>query len=158
LLRWSQVNWRGRQIVKLGKGGRKITVCITPLIREILWPLQGHHPEFVFTYVAKRTRKDKDLVRGRRYPITYDGLKTEWKRHRKRSGVANFRFHERHDFAAKLLRDGKNLKLVQQALNHRNIKTNLKYAHVLDEEIASGVEAKVSKSVPNRGEKGHLTR
>ena len=24
-----------------------------PTIREILWPLRGHHPEFVFTYVAR---------------------------------------------------------------------------------------------------------
>jgi hypothetical protein len=80
LLRWSEVNWQGRQIIKLGKGGRRVTVRITPLIREILWPLRGHHSEWVFTYIAKRTREDKDLVKGRRYPITYNGLKTQWKR------------------------------------------------------------------------------
>jgi hypothetical protein len=83
LLRWSEVNWSGKQIIKAGKGGRKITVRITSLIREILWPLQGHHPEFVFTDVAKRTRRG--MIRGQRYPVTYSGLKTEWRRHRKRS-------------------------------------------------------------------------
>jgi integrase len=140
LLRWPEVNWQGKQIIKKGKGGRKITVRITPLIREILWPLRGHHPDFVFTYEAKRTRDDR--VKGQRYPITYNGLKTEWKRHRKRSGIENFRFHDkRHDFATKLLRKSKNLKLVQKALNHRNIKTTLKYAHVHDDEIAEAIEA-----------------
>jgi hypothetical protein len=79
LLRWPEVNWQGKQIIKMGKGGRKIVVRITPLIRSILWPLQGQHPEFVFTYVAQRTRKEKGLIKGQRYPITYNGLKTEWK-------------------------------------------------------------------------------
>ncbi|WP_371748367.1 tyrosine-type recombinase/integrase [Bradyrhizobium sp. CCBAU 53338] len=151
LLRWSEVNWQGQQIVKQGKGGLKITVRITPLIRSILWPLQGHHSEFVFTYVAKRTRKDKCLVKGQRYPVTYNGLKTEWKRHRARAGVEGFRFHDkRHDFATKLLRDSKNLKLVQKALNHRNIKTTLKYAHVLDEEVGSAIEAMQEKREKSR--------
>ena len=142
LLRWPEVNWQGKQIVKVGKGGRKVVVRITPLVRSILWPLQGQHPEFVFTYLAKRTRKDKGLIKDQRYPITYNGLKTEWKRHRARSGIKDFRFHDkRHDFATKLLRESKNLKLVQKALNHRNIKTTLKYAHVLDEEVGSAIEA-----------------
>lgn len=142
LLRWKEVDWDARQIIKTGKGDRKIIVHITPLIRSILWPLRGHHPEFVFTYVAKRTRKAESLVKGQRYPVTYNGLKTEWKRHRARSGVEDFRFHDkRHDFATKLLRDSRNLKLVQKALNHRNIKTTLKYAHVLDDEIAGAIEA-----------------
>jgi integrase len=151
LLRWPEVNWQGMQIVKLGKGERKIVVRITPLIRSILWPLQGQHPEFVFTYIAKRTRKDKDLIKGKRYPITYNGLKTEWKRQRARSGIKNFRFHDkRHDFATKLLRESRNPKLVQKALNHRNIKTTLKYAHVLDDEIGNAVEAMQEKREKSR--------
>jgi integrase len=151
LLRWSEVNWQGKQILKRGKGGKKTTVRITPLIRSILWPLQGHHEEFVFTYVAQRTRKTQNLIKGRRYPITYSGLKSEWKRHRARSGVKNFRFHDkRHDFATKLLRESRNLKLVQKALNHRNIKTTLKYAHVLDDEVGSAIEAMQEKREKSR--------
>jgi site-specific recombinase XerD len=30
---------------------------------------------------------------------------------------------------------------VQKPLNHRNIKTTAKYAHVLDDEVAAGVDA-----------------
>jgi integrase len=142
LLKWSEVNWGTKQIVKLGKGGKRVTIPITDTIREILWPLRGQHPEMVFTYVASRTRKAQRLIKGHRYPVTYSGLKSEWKRQRARSGVNDFRFHDyRHDFATKLLRLTKNLKLTQKSLNHANIKTTAKYAHVLDDEVAAGVDA-----------------
>jgi integrase len=138
-LRWSEINWGAKQIVKLGKGGRRITFPITAAIRAIIWPLQGHHPEFVFTYAATRTRDGR--VQGKRYQLTISGVKTRWRRMRKQAGVSDFRFHDfRHDFATKLLRQSRNLKLTQRALNHADIRTTLKYAHVLDEEIATAVE------------------
>ena len=63
-----------------------------------------------------------------------------------KAGVKDFRFHDfRHDFGTKLLRDTGNLKLVQKALNHADIKSTLRYAHVLDEDIAAAVE-RVAKS------------
>jgi site-specific recombinase XerD len=37
------------------------------------------------------------------------------------------------------------MKLVQRALNHADIKTTAKYAHVLDDEVAAGMDA-VQKS------------
>jgi integrase len=142
LLRWSEVNWEARKIEKQGKGGKRISVPITDTIREILWPLRGHHPEMVFTYIAKRTRKAQKLVKGQRYPVTYSGIKSAWKRIRASAAVADFRFHDfRHDFATKLLRETRNLKLVQQALNHADVKTTTKYAHVLDDEVAAGLDA-----------------
>jgi len=142
LLRWSEVNWDARKIEKQGKGDKRVSVPITDTIREILWPLRGHHPEMVFTYIAKRTRKAQKLVKGQRYPVTYSGIKSAWKRIRASAAVADFRFHDfRHDFATKLLRETRNLKLVQQALNHADVKTTTKYAHVLDDEVAAGLDA-----------------
>src|SRR5262249_53691835 len=136
---WSDVDWGARQIRKHGKGGKPETVPITPTSREILWPLRGHHPEIVFTYVAERTRDGR--VQGERYPLTYSGTKIAWRRLRKRAGVTGFRFHDfRHDFGTKLLRETGNLKLVQRALNHANLKTTSRYAHVLDGEVAAAME------------------
>jgi integrase len=141
LLRWSQVNWDTKQIVKLGKGGKKVVIPITDTIRQILWPLRGHHETMVFTYVARRTRKPQKLVKGDRYPITYSGLKSAWKRLRTAAAIIDFRFHDlRHDFGTKLLRKTKNLKLVQKAMNHADIKTTMRYAHVLDEEVTAGID------------------
>src|SRR5262249_22972209 len=95
LLKWSEVE--GKQIVKLGKGGKRIAVPITSEIADILRPLRGHHPEFVFTYVCERGEHGR--TRGERYPLTYGGVQTYWRRLRKHSGVVGFRFHDyRHDF------------------------------------------------------------
>jgi len=68
---------------------------------------------------------------------------------RSKAGLKDFRFHDfRHDLATKLLRDTGNLKLVQRALNHSDIKSTLRYAHVLDDDIAAAVE-RVAKSRTN---------
>jgi len=139
LLRWSEVDFGVGQIKKSGKGGRTVTIPITSAIRKILWPLRGHHREFVFTYQAQRTRDGR--VKGERHPLTYHGVKIAWRRLRKRAGVTGFRFHDfRHDFASKLLRETGNLKLVQRALNHADLKTTSRYAHVLDDEVAAAME------------------
>ena len=39
-----------------------------------------------------------------------------------------------------LLRETGNLKLVQRALNHADLKTTTRYAHVLDDEVAEAME------------------
>jgi integrase len=143
-LRWSEINWETRQIIRKGKGGRKIVVPITDTVRAILWPLRGHHPDRVFTYVVQRTQGGK--VRGERHPITKGGLNTRWRRTRIAAGLIDFRFHDfRHDFATKLLRDCNNLKIVQKALGHRDIKTTSRYAHVIDDDVAAALD-RVQKS------------
>ncbi|OSJ14387.1 integrase [Bradyrhizobium canariense] len=140
-LRWSEVDFGTKQIVRLGKGRRRVVFPITAAVREILFPLREQHPEFCFTYVAVYGNKRLGRVRGQRYPLTYTGAKTAWQRLRAGSGLKDFRFHDfRHDFGTKLLRDSGNLKLVQKALNHRDIKSTLRYAHVLDEDVAVAVE------------------
>jgi integrase len=149
-MRWSEVNWGTRQIIKLGKGGRRITFPITATIKAILWPLQGHHPDYVFTFVAQRTKGR--TIKGERYPMTISGVKTRWRRLRKAAGVTDFRFHDfRHDFATKLLRQTGNLKLVSKALNHADLKTTARYAHVLDEDIAAAVEQTAQSREKPRG-------
>jgi integrase len=141
-LRWAEVNWASGQIIKLGKGGRRIKTTITTAIRAILEPLQGHHPEFVFTYVAIRTNPKRGKIKGQRYPITLYGVNKVWRGLRRKARVENLRLHDlRHDFASKFLRKTGNLKLVQRALGHAHIHTTTKYAHVLDEEVADALEA-----------------
>jgi integrase len=146
LLRWSEVDWSARQIRKPGKGGRYVTVAITSEIRETVWPLRGHHPEFVFTYVPQRRDGGNE-----RRPITYGGVQTYWQRLRKQTGIVGLRFHDlRHDFATKLLRSSRNIRLVQRALNHRSLVTTLRYAHVLDHEVAEAMEEAAKSRTKSR--------
>jgi integrase len=142
LLKWSEVNWSTRQIIKKGKQDRPITIPVTGEIAAILAPLIGHHEVWVFTYVAQRTRRRDEVVKGRRYPITKSGAKTQWRRDCRRAGISDFRTHDfRHDLGTKVLRKTGNLKLVQRALNHADIKTTTRYAHVLDHEVAVALES-----------------
>jgi len=80
--------------------------AITSEVRDILLPLRGHHPVFVFTYQAARSRSAKAAYKGDgegrkkgdRYQITYSGLQTQWKRIRKQAGIKDFRLHDfRHE-------------------------------------------------------------
>ena len=138
LIRWKNVNIFAKRITTIGKGGKTVTTPITPDVQAILDQCKGHHAEFVFTYVCKRPLKGQK--RSTRYPITAEGAKSQWRRLVKRAKVDNFRFHDiRHDVATKLLRQTGNLKLVQRALNHSDIKTTTKYAHVMDEEVADAL-------------------
>lgn len=144
LITWKNVNMFARQITTIGKGNRTVRTPITDDVKAILDRCRGHHPEAVFTYVCKRPLAGQ--VKGERYPITPEGAKTQWRRLKARSKVGDFRFHDiRHDVATKLLRDTGNLKLVQQALNHSDIKTTTKYAHVIGDEVAAAL-ANISKS------------
>ena len=144
LLRWDEVDWKAKTIRKPGKGGKMVMTHITSTVREILLPLQGHHPVYVFTYVPQQSvGKAGDNIMGfaERRPITRYGLQAMWKRLRRRASVIGFRWHDlRHDFGTKLLRATGNLRLVQKAMNHSDIATTSKYAHVLDTEVAEALE------------------
>lgn len=149
IIRWADVNEAAGLIIRFGKNDEPVRTVITDDIQAILDRCKGHHPEWVFTYVSKRPRGDQK--KGQRYPITYEGAKTQWRRLRGRAKVKNFRLHDlRHDTATKLLRETGNLKLVQKVLNHRSITTTAKYAHAFDKDVREAMEA-VAKSRKSPG-------
>jgi len=155
LIAWDCVNWEARTIVTVGKGGRTVATPLTDALAGILEPLRGHHPEAVFTYVCRRPTAGHK--KGERLPITYMGARSEWQAMRKRAGVKGFRFHDvRHDFATKLLRRTGNLKLVSRALNHSDVKTTMRYAHVMHGEVAEALQD-LSLSRQKSHEKSHAT-
>ncbi|WP_245291706.1 tyrosine-type recombinase/integrase [Methylosinus sp. R-45379] len=155
LLRKDQVDLIAGRILTIGKGGKPIDHPITSEMRAILMAEMANPTKYVFTYAAARAKREKKgqkgHAKGARLPITPSGLKTLWRRSKRPRGdgpslPADLRFHDlRHDFATKLLRETRNLKLVQRALHHSKIETTTRYAHVLDEEVAAGMEA-ASKS------------
>ena len=145
-LRWSAIDWTARIITIRGKGDKVRNVPLTAGMIAILAPLRDHHPEAVFTYVATATRRRAGRLwraRGRRYPVTYEGLKTVWRRYGgAAAGLEDFRLHDcRHTTGTRLLRDSGNLRLVQRLLGHEDIATTTKYAHADDEDLRRAMEA-----------------
>ncbi len=52
--------------------------------------------------------------------------------------------------ATKLLRETGNLKLVQRALNHADLKTTSRYAHVLDDDVADALNRLNKSQISHR--------
>ena len=120
-------------------------IPLTSSMRDLLFPLQGNHPEAVFTYVCRKKRGLR--VVGCRYPITYEGTKTAWRRALPVSGVQDFRFHDnRHTAATRLLRSGARLKIVQKLLRHSTIATTARYAHVTIDDLREAMEKSQTQS------------
>lgn len=138
-LTWGDIDWGGRTITVRGKGGKVETIPLTAGLRALLWPLQGRNDGAVFTYVAERA--GGDVRKGDVLPITYEGLKTHWRRAKAAAGLSDFRFHDtRHTAATRLLRSSGNLKLVQKLMRHENVATTTKYAHADDEDLRQAME------------------
>jgi integrase len=102
----------------------------------------------VWTYVLQR-----GALKGQRLPITYDGLRRVLVTALRRSCISDFHIHDlRHDFASKLLRSSRNLALIQKALGHSDIKSTVRYAHVLDDEVEEAMDAMaIPEFVPESG-------
>ncbi len=155
-LKKTDIDWGERTISVLGKGDKPDIIPLSSELREILWPLQNHPT--VFTYVARASRVMKGgrmLVRGERYPVTYSGFASVWRRFDpSKAGVEDFRMHDlRHMTATRLGRGGKtNLKVIQKLMRHEDMATTAKYQHVFDEDVreAMEVETMSRQEVPQK--------
>ena len=137
-LDWSQVDEASRIITVRKKGGK---LHVFPLSRDMLAILSAQLVDRkgpVFHYICRRASKDRV---GQLYPVTYEGMKTVWRRTARKLGIA-LRFHDtRHTTATRLLRRTGNLKMVQQLLGHADIKTTSRfYAHVMVDDLRQALD------------------
>lgn len=140
-LKWESVDFFTRTFTVIGKGNKPRIIPMSQAIYSLLWGERGFHETYVFTFEAKRTVKERSVIRGQRYPLTESGLKSAMRRAVKSSGVQNFRFHDtRHTAATRILR-ASNLRVAQKLLGHEDIKTTTKYAHALVEDIRNALDA-----------------
>lgn len=129
-IKWEQIDWHARTISVVQKGGRPHIVPLTNEMVAIITPQRGRHPVYVFTYVCKRGSEKRK--KRERYPVSYEGMKTAWRRKRAVIGATDMRFHDnRHTAATRLVRRTGNLKAAQKLLGHADISTTARfYAHV----------------------------
>jgi integrase len=143
-LSWDQIDWEAETVTVTQKGDRTHTIPLTRAMRAIISSCRGQHDVFVFCYTAQRTRGEKEALRerGKRYPVTYEGMKTEWRRKVKTDLDLDLRFHDmRHTRATRTLRETGNLKVVQRLLGHSDISTTSNYyAHVTMDDVRAALD------------------
>lgn len=128
-LKWENIDFKNNTINikvkdKNKEGGRNLSIPMIQKLKEILENLPKDS-EFVFTYKGNPIRD----------------IKRSWHTTLKKANLPYTNFHTlRHTSATWLLKKTGNLKLTQQVLGHRDIKTTTKYAHVLDTEKRSALE------------------
>lgn len=141
------VDLKGRRIRIWRKGHGLVWVPITDTHAGVIATELARAPAgmaCVWTYERVRGKS-----RGARAPITYSGLRRTMGTTLARAGIADFRIHDlRHDFASKLLRATRDLKLVQDTLLHADISTTVRYTHVVDDDIRTGLDAIASRNGP----------
>jgi hypothetical protein len=126
-LEWSAVDWDNRTVMIFGKGDKLAPIPMSAAVRELLWSLQGAH-------------KTRAFVRASGNPISMSGLDTAFGRAMAKAGIKDFRFHDlRHTTATRLLRQEGNLRMVQKLLQHSDIATTARHAHVLDEDLRNAL-------------------
>ena len=131
----------------------EIVIELTPRELEIICEEWDKAPasEFVFTY-EKRYGRDA----GQRKPITVAGLRRATDNAFRDAQISDFRRHDfRHTFASRALRGKGNIRTLMAAMDHQDISSTLRYAHLEQNEVRevrgevtvsrSGPEAKVFK-------------
>jgi integrase len=145
LLTWMQVDFDAGVVRIVAKGDEPHTVPLSKTIYALLWAERGRHPEYVFTFVAKRTRTcphtGQRYERGQRYPITYFGLTSHRRRHWPTAGV-KARWHDlRHTAGMRTLRATGNLEVTRKQLGHSDVSTTARfYAKALVDDVRDAME------------------
>jgi len=132
-LKASCIDWQsGKVIIVAGKGERDRVLWLTDedLTTLKAWlDIRPNESDYLFCTLQGARMSD-------RYVRDFVG------RYAKKAGI-NKRVHPhalRHTFATDLLRESKNIRLVQKALGHVSISTTMIYTHIVDEQLESALK------------------
>ncbi|MDD5457479.1 MAG: tyrosine-type recombinase/integrase [Candidatus Margulisbacteria bacterium] len=145
LLKVKDIDWlSGKLTVREGKGGRDRILWLSENDLEQLHQWRLIRPpggSYLFCTLAGGRLNDRyvrDMV----------------KRYARRAGIEkDIHPHTlRHTFATDLLRDTKNIRLVQRALGHVSIANTMIYTHIVDDELESSLKSFRNNRLPSRKE------
>jgi len=132
-LRTDEVDFMsGKLTVRNGKGSKDRIVWLNDQDLEAVRKWRERKPISPLLFPTLKGTKISDVQ-----------LRTMVTRRAKKAGIATKHVTPhtlRHSFATDLLRDTKNIRLVQKSLGHANLATTMIYTHIFDEELESGMK------------------
>lgn len=131
-LKTSDIDWiSGKVLIKEGKGKKDRVVWVNESDLDYMRRWKEIKPESKYLFTTLKGTKIID-----RY------LRAMVKRRGVRAGIRKNIYPHllRHSFATDLLRETKNIRLVQKALGHANISTTMIYTHIYDDELADAMK------------------
>jgi site-specific recombinase XerD len=122
----------GSQLRVVGKGGKRRVVPVPP---EILEALHNYlHLERPLTNSPALFVSLKGRRRGQ--PMSFAGLRSLFRHHRRRSRVVKANPHRlRHTFGADMVRDGISLPALQHLMGHSQIQTTMLYVQLAPQDV-----------------------
>jgi len=144
-LRWDQI--KNGQIYVIGKGEKPREIPVSDDARALFKDIrrrEGLRSKYVFTYQGK--------------PIA-DNVKNGFKSALKKADIKNFRFHDlRHTFASHFVMRGGDLKTLQEILDHADIKTTMRYAHLSKQHKANAINLVCGLTSGKKGAMSEVVR
>lgn len=134
-LKWGNIDFDNKKITlkvkdRTTEGGKILTIPLIKNLEEILNNIPRIN-DFCFNYRGK--------------PIK--SIKTAWKNCFK-NNMQYVNFHTlRHTCATWLLRETHDLKIVKEIMGHAEIKTTLKYSHILDDDKRKALDSLFSQNL-----------
>lgn len=137
-LNTENLNLETREFTVLGKGKKIRTVYLTPLSVECLKAyLEERTDNFAPLFINARQRKDEFEKRGESRRITRTAIEVMIRDRGRKCGITKpVTPHVlRHTFATTLLRNGADLRSVQELLGHASISTTQIYTHFVNADL-----------------------
>ncbi len=143
-LKKKDIDWVRRRIIVYGKGGGMRKPRIIPVsekfLRGIRYPSLANYVKN-WRYAPKKGYQDYVFINKKGEKLGSWYVRKVVKEAGKSIGLDWIHPHSlRHFFATNLLRNGVNIRVVQELLGHADIGTTARYLHVIDDDLEAAIE------------------
>jgi integrase len=145
-LKWSNIDFKNKSINvtvkdRTKQGGKNHSIPLIAALENILKQLPKDN-EFVFTYKGRQIKSIKTAWENIFYKRGDKETNYALTKELKDPELPYKNFHTlRHTAGTWILKKTNNLKITKEILGHADIKTTLKYAHVLDDEKRKALDS-----------------